>query len=55
MPFEAKKYGSEDFKGFSSQGFFIGGTAWGACLHLRDLVVIRATNAGIKGGAICAW
>ena len=54
MPFEAKKYGSEDFKVFSSQGFFRGGTAWGACLHSRDLVVIRATNTGIKGGAICA-
>jgi hypothetical protein len=48
MPFEAKMYGSEDFQKFSNQGFFRGDFAWGACLYLRDLVVIRATNAGIK-------
>uniref|UniRef100_A0A2N9G039 Uncharacterized protein n=1 Tax=Fagus sylvatica TaxID=28930 RepID=A0A2N9G039_FAGSY len=46
MPFEAKRYGSEDFQKFSSQGFFRGDAAWGICLYLRDLVVIRATNAG---------
>jgi hypothetical protein len=27
MPFEAKKYGYEDFKGFSNQSFFRGGAA----------------------------
>ena len=36
MPFEAKQYGSEDFKSFSNLGFF------------RGLVVIRSTNAGVK-------
>uniref|UniRef100_A0A2N9GAK7 Aminotransferase-like plant mobile domain-containing protein n=1 Tax=Fagus sylvatica TaxID=28930 RepID=A0A2N9GAK7_FAGSY len=48
MPFEAKMYGSEDFQKFSNQGFFKGDSAWGACLHSRDLVVIKATDAGIK-------
>ncbi len=33
MPFEAKKYGSEDFQQFSSQGFSRGDLAWGACLQ----------------------
>uniref|UniRef100_A0A2N9HXF3 Aminotransferase-like plant mobile domain-containing protein n=1 Tax=Fagus sylvatica TaxID=28930 RepID=A0A2N9HXF3_FAGSY len=41
MPFEAKKYGSKDFKEFSNQGVFRGSAAWGACLHLKDLMVIR--------------
>uniref|UniRef100_A0A2N9HWC3 Aminotransferase-like plant mobile domain-containing protein n=1 Tax=Fagus sylvatica TaxID=28930 RepID=A0A2N9HWC3_FAGSY len=50
MPFEAKKYGSEDFHEFSSQGFFRGDTAWGACLQSRDLVVIRSANAGVLPG-----
>ncbi len=48
MPFEAKRYGSEDFQGFSNQGFFRGDSAWGVCLHSSDLVVIRATNAGVE-------
>jgi hypothetical protein len=48
MPFEAKRYGSEDFHKFSNQGFFRGDAAWGACLHSWDLVVIRATNAGVE-------
>jgi hypothetical protein len=48
MPFEAKKYGSEDFHEFSSQGFFREDTAWGACLQSRDLVVIRSANAGVE-------
>ena len=48
MPFEAKKYGSEDFQQFSSQGFSKGDSAWGACLQSRDLVVIRSTGAGVK-------
>uniref|UniRef100_A0A2N9F949 Aminotransferase-like plant mobile domain-containing protein n=1 Tax=Fagus sylvatica TaxID=28930 RepID=A0A2N9F949_FAGSY len=47
MPFEVKKYGSKDFQKFSSQGFFRGDSAWGACLQSRDLVVIRFTNAVI--------
>uniref|UniRef100_A0A2N9EM61 Aminotransferase-like plant mobile domain-containing protein n=1 Tax=Fagus sylvatica TaxID=28930 RepID=A0A2N9EM61_FAGSY len=37
-----------DFQQFSSQGFFKGDAAWGACLQLRDLVVIRSTNAGVE-------
>jgi hypothetical protein len=48
IPFKAKKYGSEDFKSFSNQGFFRGNATWGAYLHSTDLVVIRATNAGIE-------
>ena len=48
MPFEAKKYGSKDFQKFSSQGFFRGDSAWGACLQSRDLVVIRSTHTGVK-------
>jgi hypothetical protein len=48
MPFKAKKYGSEDFQKFSSQGFFRGNSAWGACLQSRDLVAIRSTNAGVE-------
>jgi hypothetical protein len=48
MPFEAKKYGSEDFRKFSRQGFFRGDSAWGACLQSRDLVVIRSNNAGVE-------
>ena len=48
MPFEAKKYGSKDFKEFSNQGVFRGSAAWGACLHLKDLMVIRFTNAGVE-------
>ncbi len=48
MPFEAKKYGFEDFQQFSCQGFFRGDTAWGACLQSRDLVVIKSTNVGVE-------
>uniref|UniRef100_A0A2N9FED4 Aminotransferase-like plant mobile domain-containing protein n=1 Tax=Fagus sylvatica TaxID=28930 RepID=A0A2N9FED4_FAGSY len=48
MPFEAKKYGSKDFRKFSSQGFFRGDSAWGACLQSRDLVVIRSNSAGVE-------
>ena len=48
MPFKAKKYGSEDFQKFSSQGFFRGDSAWGACLQSRELVVIKSTNAGVE-------
>ena len=48
MPFEAKRYGYKDFQKFSSQDFFKGDAAWGACLHSRDLVVIRATNTGVE-------
>ena len=48
MPFKAKRYGFEDFHKFLSQGFFRGDDTWGACLHSRDLVVIRATNAGVE-------
>uniref|UniRef100_A0A2N9GZC7 Aminotransferase-like plant mobile domain-containing protein n=1 Tax=Fagus sylvatica TaxID=28930 RepID=A0A2N9GZC7_FAGSY len=48
MPFEAKRYGSEDFHQFSSQGFFRGDTAWGACLQSKDLVVIRFANADVE-------
>ena len=48
MPFEAKQYGSEDFKSFSNLGFFRGNAAWCTCLHSRDLVVIRSTNAGVE-------
>ena len=48
MSFEAKKYGSEDFQQFSSQGFFKGDSAWGACLQSRDLVVIRSTSVGVE-------
>ena len=48
MPFEVKKYGSKDFQKFSSQGFFRGDSAWGACLQSRDLVVIRFTNASVE-------
>ena len=48
MSFEAKRYGSEDFQKFSSQGFFRGDVAWSACLHSRDLVIIRATNANVE-------
>ena len=32
LPFEVKKYGSEDFQKFSSQGFFRGDVTWGSCL-----------------------
>ena len=48
MPFEVKKYGSEDFQQFSSQGFFKGDSAWGACLQSRDLMIIRSTHAGVE-------
>ena len=48
MLFEAKSYGSEDFQQFSSQGFFRGDAAWGACLQSRDLVVIRSINASVE-------
>jgi hypothetical protein len=48
LPFEAKKYGSEDFQKFSSQGFFKGDAAWGSCLQSRDLVVIRSAHAGVE-------
>uniref|UniRef100_A0A2N9EPX4 Aminotransferase-like plant mobile domain-containing protein n=1 Tax=Fagus sylvatica TaxID=28930 RepID=A0A2N9EPX4_FAGSY len=48
MPFEAKRYGSKDFQQFSSQGFFKGDVAWGACFQSRNLVVIRSTNAGVE-------
>jgi hypothetical protein len=48
MPFKARRYGSEDFHQFSSQGFFRGDAAWGACLQSRDLVVIRSANAGVE-------
>ena len=48
MPFKAKRYGFKDFQKFSSQGFFRGDVAWGTYLHSRDLVVIRATNAGVE-------
>jgi hypothetical protein len=48
MPFKAKKYGSEDFQQFSSQGFFSGDSTWGACLQSRDLVVIRSTHASVE-------
>ena len=48
MPFKAKRYGSEDFQKFTSQRFFRGDATWGACLHSRDLVVIRGTNAGVE-------
>jgi hypothetical protein len=48
MPFKAKKYGSEDFQQFSSQGFFRGDSAWGACLQSRDLVIIRSTSVGVE-------
>ena len=48
MPFEAKRFGSENFQQFSSQGFFRGDAAWGACLQLRDLVIIRSANAGVE-------
>jgi hypothetical protein len=51
--FKAKKYGSEDFKEFSNQGFFRGNATWGAYLYSRDLVVIRATNAGVKAKLPC--
>jgi hypothetical protein len=47
-PFKAKKYGSEDFQQFSSQGFFRGDAAWGSCLQSRDLVVIRTPHAGVE-------
>uniref|UniRef100_A0A2N9FVM5 Aminotransferase-like plant mobile domain-containing protein n=1 Tax=Fagus sylvatica TaxID=28930 RepID=A0A2N9FVM5_FAGSY len=48
MPFEARRNGSEDFHQFSSQGFFKGDIAWGACLQSRDLVAIRSANAGVE-------
>ena len=48
MPFEGKKYDSEDFKSFSNQGFFRGNAVCGACLHSRDLVVIKASNAAVE-------
>jgi hypothetical protein len=48
MLFEAKTYGSKDFHQFSSQGFFKGDAAWGVCLQLRDLVVIRSSNANVE-------
>ena len=48
LPFEAKKYGSKDFQQFSSQGFFRGDAAWGSCLQLRELVVIRSAHAGVE-------
>ena len=48
LPFEAKKYGSENFQKFSSQGFFRGDAAWGSCLQSRDLVVIRSAHAGVE-------
>ena len=48
LPFEVKKYGSEDFQKFSSQGFFRGDVTWGSCLQSRDLVFIRSTHAGVK-------
>uniref|UniRef100_A0A2N9EZV7 Uncharacterized protein n=1 Tax=Fagus sylvatica TaxID=28930 RepID=A0A2N9EZV7_FAGSY len=37
MPFEARRYGFEDFHQFSSQGFFRGDAAWGTCLQSRGL------------------
>uniref|UniRef100_A0A2N9F7Z1 Aminotransferase-like plant mobile domain-containing protein n=1 Tax=Fagus sylvatica TaxID=28930 RepID=A0A2N9F7Z1_FAGSY len=57
MPFEEKRYGYEDFQKFSSQDFFKGDAAWGACLHSRDLVVIRATNTGVEAycPSLVAW
>ena len=48
MPFKAKRYDSEDFHQFLSQGFIRGDVTWGACLQSRDLVVIRPTNAGVE-------
>jgi hypothetical protein len=48
MPFEARRYGSEDFHQFSSQGFFRGDAAWGTCLQSRDLVVIRSSNTSVE-------
>uniref|UniRef100_A0A2N9GJW9 Aminotransferase-like plant mobile domain-containing protein n=1 Tax=Fagus sylvatica TaxID=28930 RepID=A0A2N9GJW9_FAGSY len=48
LPFEAKKYGSEDFQKFSSQGLFRGDVAWGSCLQSRDLVVIRCPHASVE-------
>jgi hypothetical protein len=48
LPFEAKKYSSEDFQKFSSQGFFRGDATWGSCLQSRDLVVIRTPHAGVE-------
>ena len=48
LPFEAKKYGSENFQKFSSQGFFRGDAAWGSYLQSRDLVVIRSAYAGVE-------
>ena len=48
LPFEAKKYGSENFQQFSSQGFFRGDTACGSYLQSSDLVVIRSAHAGVE-------
>lgn len=48
MPFEAKLYGSRDFTDFSHEGGPMDDIAWGSCLQSRDLVVIRATNAGVE-------
>ena len=48
MPFEARRYGSEDFHQFLSQYFFRGDAAWGACIQSRDLVVIRSSNADVE-------
>ena len=48
MPFRAKRYGSEDFKGILNQGFFRCNATWGACLQSRELVVMKASSVAME-------